>query len=74
MANLRERSDFMIFLFKCVLGALYIVMGIVVFYIKDNQAFASYPDGLKIAFSVLCVLYGAFRLYRAINADKIEEE
>lgn len=74
MANLREKSDFMIFLFKCVLGVLYIVMGIVVYYIKDNLAFESYPESLKIAFSVICILYGAFRLYRAFNAEKMEEE
>jgi hypothetical protein len=74
MSNFRERSDKMIYLFKCVLAILYIVMGIVIFFIKDNAAFASYPESVKIAFVILCIAYGAFRFYRAISLDNKEEE
>jgi hypothetical protein len=66
----REKSDRMIFLFKSLLAVLYIVMGIVIFFIKDRPAFGSYPQSVKIAFSVLCIVYGSFRLYRALQKEE----
>jgi hypothetical protein len=66
----REKSDRMIFLFKSLLAVLYIVMGIVIFFIKDRPAFDTYPQSVKIAFSVLCMAYGAFRLYRALQKEE----
>lgn len=70
MNNSREKSDRMIFLFKSTLAALYMVMGIVIFFIKDRPAFDTYPQTVKIAFSVLCIVYGAFRLYRALQKEE----
>jgi hypothetical protein len=63
------QSDKMIFLFKCALAALYVVMGVVCFFIKDRPVFAEYPQTVKWAFCILCIVYGAFRLYRAINIE-----
>jgi hypothetical protein len=36
--------------------------------------FAAYPPTVKWAFVVLCLLYGAFRLYRALNQEEMEDE
>ncbi len=74
MSNPRERNERMIFLFKTTLASLYIVMGIVIFFIKDRPVFAAYPTSVKWAFVSLCIIYGVFRLYRALNQDEMEEE
>jgi hypothetical protein len=66
----REKNDRMIFLFKSLLATLYMVMGVVIFFIKDRPVFDSYPQYVKIGFSVLCIAYGAFRLYRALQKEE----
>ncbi|MFZ4544214.1 MAG: hypothetical protein ACOYOA_09215 [Saprospiraceae bacterium] len=72
--SIKDRSDQLIRLFKAALGILYIVMGIVIFYIKNNPVFSNYSETVKITFSVMLIAYGAFRLYRVFTIDKIEDE
>lgn len=72
--SLKDRSDQLIRLFKAALGLLYIVMGVVIMYIKNNPVFSNYSETVKITFAVMLIAYGAFRLYRVFAIDNTEED
>jgi len=71
--QIKSRSEQLIKLVKALLGILYIVMGVVIFLIRADSALASYPEFSKIAFSVLLVAYGFFRLYRVFFTEMEED-
>jgi hypothetical protein len=55
-------------------AALYLTMGAIV--LLYQRYWQGYPTELKVAFGVLCLAYGAFRAYRAIQTyqEKVKEE
>lgn len=61
------------FLMYASLGVLYIFIGAAI--LLFQQYWRDFPFSVKLAFSILCILYGLFRLYRAyeIYREKIEE-
>lgn len=73
MSN-RQRSNQMIFIFKCTLSIAYVIMGAVIFYIRNSEALSIYSMEIKVTFALLCIVYGIFRLYRAISEYKISQE
>lgn len=61
------------FFMYAALATLYIVIGGAV--LLFQKYWRDFPTGMKIAFGVLCMVYGLFRLYRAfeIYREKMEE-
>ena len=74
--SIQNRSAQLIKVVKAVLGILYVVMGIVIYLIREDNALSGYPEFSKIAFALLLIAYGLFRLYRVYfteNHDGDEE-
>ncbi len=72
--HIKNSSEQLIKWVKALLGALYIVMGVVIFLIREESALSVYPSLSKIAFAVLLIAYGIFRLYRVYFAENNEED
>ncbi len=56
---------------KYLLGANYIILGLLTLFFRENEAFSSFPSWAKLSFPFLLMLYGAFRIYR--NYTNLEE-
>lgn len=72
--QIKNRSEQLIRFVKVALGILYVVMGVVIFLIREESALSVYPGLSKIAFAVLLISYGIFRLYRVYFAENNEED
>jgi hypothetical protein len=59
---------------KYLLGANYIILGLLSFFFRENPAFDSFPIWAKWSLPFLLVIYGAFRIYRNYtNLEEIDE-
>ncbi|MFN7115871.1 MAG: hypothetical protein ACK4TA_03680 [Saprospiraceae bacterium] len=63
--NRHRTGALAIFLMYASLAGLYIAVGAAVLIFQ--KYWRDFPVGMKIAFGVLCLLYGLFRLYRAYS-------
>ena len=72
--SFQNRSAQLIKAVKAVLGLLYVVMGCIIFLIREDSALSGYPEMSKIAFSLLLVAYGLFRLYRVYSTESGEND
>ncbi len=71
--NRHQSGAFAVFLMYAGLAALYILIGAAVLIFQ--QYWRDFQIELKIAFGVLCLVYGCFRLYRAYRnyREKLDE-
>ena len=71
--NRHRAGAYAAFLMYASLAVLYLIIGGAV--LGFQKYWLNFPTGVKIAFGVLCILYGLFRLYRAyeIYKEKIGE-
>ncbi|NUN99145.1 MAG: hypothetical protein HUU01_00880 [Saprospiraceae bacterium] len=70
--NRHQEKAFALFLLYAGLALLYISIGgaVLIF----HRYWSDFSIGMKIAFGLLCIVYGSFRLYRAYDTyqHKIE--
>jgi uncharacterized membrane protein YjfL (UPF0719 family) len=60
---------------KYVLAINYMILGIATFMNQNLPAFDSFPSWAKMAFPILLIAYGAFRLYRTyVNLEDNSEQ
>jgi len=58
--------------FRIIIAVAYVILGIALLILKFSDGFLSAKT--KTALAVLVILYGSFRMYRALKMTEMEDE